>query len=88
MCCYYTVPPETTEENMIHKREKKENDDKVKLYEVSNPLKVSLTSSLKESRCGFHQKTFLVGAEDKDWGESIPQTALTGLCASLESLRL
>lgn len=47
-----------------------------------------LTSSLKESRCGFHQKNVLVGVVDKGWGESIPQTALTDLCASLESLQL
>lgn len=47
----------------------------------------ALTSSLKGSRCGSHQKTSLVGAVDKGWGESSPQKALTNLCASLKSLQ-
>lgn len=55
---------------------------------LNHSTEVSLTSSLKGSRCGFHQKTFLVGAVDMGWGESIRQTAPTDLCASLELLQL
>lgn len=84
---------------MNHKKREKDNDGEMfnctKDIVVTNsqlyptpPTEVSLTSSLKGSRYGFHQKIFLVGGVDKGWDESIPQIALADLCASLESLQL
>lgn len=76
MCRYYTVPPSKGTSRSV----KPDPED-----ETNGPA--TLTSSLKESKCGSHQRTFRVDAVGKGWAASTPRTAPTGLCASLKSLQ-
>lgn len=60
-----------------------ENDS----HERKRSLPPALTSSLKENKCGFHQKTVRADEGGKGWAGSTPRTALTSLCASLKLLQ-
>lgn len=87
MCRYYTVPPLKEKTMSIKHYSQEFKKERVRGWNEKQH-EWTLTSSLKENKCGFHQKTFRVGEVGKGWAESTPRTALTGLCASLKSLQL
>lgn len=71
--------------NRVNKSHKVGNE--IDSHERKKPHPRALTSSLKENKCGFHQKTFRVDEGGKGWAGSTPRTALTSLCASLKLLQ-